>query len=576
MSATFLSALEDFRRARRRAALEVILSRLTGKSTDLLPYEQVSQMLKVTESEPRGLQEIPLDAIVGSVGRYTDFTRSFLPRRDVSQERWARVEMAASDPRGLPPIDVYQIGQVYFVADGNHRVSVARRLGAKSILAHVTEVHTKVTLTPDVSPDDLILKAEYADFLERTRLDQVRPQADLGVTVPGQYPQLLKHIRAYHDVFRLYLRRQVPCEEAVARWYDQVYLPVVNIIRERGVLRDLPGRTETDLYLWVLEHRDALQEELGWPVRPEAAANDLVEHFSPRPRRLARRLGNKLLSAVRPDKLADGPAPGQWRQEQLATGREDHLFADILVPVSGAEMGWQALAQAQQIARREAGRLLGLHVVAKEEEKSGSGALAVQAEFSRRCAEAGLAGKLFIEAGGIAHMICERARWADLVVVNLAHPPEPQPVARLRSGFRTLIRRCPRPVMAVSQTHSRLESVLLAYDGSAKAEEALFVAAYLASRWGISLAVLTIIEARRITARTLVHAQRYLENHSVQATYLKNSGPVAEAILRTAEEGESDLIIMGGYGWRPELEVVLGSAVDQVLRESQLPVLICR
>ena len=199
MSANFLSALEDFRRARRRAAMEEILSRLTGKSTDLLPYEQVSQMLRVTKSEPRGLQEIPLDAIVGSVARYTDFTRSFLPRHDATQERWARVEMAASDPRGLPPIDVYQIGQVYFVADGNHRVSVARRLGANTILAHVTQVHTKVTLTPDVSPDDLILKAEYADFLESTRLDQVRPhplrvswgQADLGVTVPGQYPKLL-------------------------------------------------------------------------------------------------------------------------------------------------------------------------------------------------------------------------------------------------------------------------------------------------------------------------------------------------------------------------------------------------
>lgn len=576
MSANFLSALEDFRRARRRAALEVILSRLTGKSTDLLPYEQVSQMLKVTESEPRGLREIPLDAIVGSVGRYTDFTRSFLPRTDATQERWARIEIASGDPRGLPPIDVYQIGQVYFVADGNHRVSVARQRGAKTILAHVTEVYTKVPFTPDASPDDLILKAEYADFLERTHLDQVRPEANLGVTVPGQYPKLLDHIRAYHDLFHLYLRQPISYEEAVARWYDQVYSPVVNIIRERGVLRDLPGRTETDLYLWVLEHRDALQEELGWPVRPEAAANDLVEHFSPRPRRLVRRVGKKILAAVRPDEMADGPTPGRWRQEQLATGRKDHLFTDILVPVSGAEIGWQALAQAQQIARREAGRLLGLHVVADEEQKSSEHALAVQAEFSRRCAEAGLPGRLFIEAGGIAHTICERARWADVVVVNLAHPPEPQPVARLRSGFRTLIRRCPRPVMAVAQVPSHLEHVLLAFDGSSKAQEALFVAAYLASRWSIALGVLTVIEVGYATAKTLAQAQRYLEGQGVQATGIKARGPVGQAIMQTAHEHHSDLIIMGGYGLRPELEFVLGSSVDQVLRESIQPVLICR
>jgi len=131
-------------------------------------------------------------------------------------------------------------------------------------------------------------------------------------------------------------------------------------------------------------------------------------------------------------------------------------------------------------------------------------------------------------------------------------------------------------VLAVAQAHSRLESALLAYDGSAKAEEALFVAAYLASRWSIALTVLTVIETGRITARMLAHAQRYLENHGVQATCLKKRGPVAEAILTTAEECKSDLIVMGGYGWRLELEVVLGSAVDQVLRASPSPVLVCR
>jgi len=557
--------------------MEDILARLTGKTADLLPFGQVSAMLKATDSESRGLQEIPVDAIVGSVGRYTDFTRSFLPRHDVTQERWAKIEMAITDRRDLPPVDVYQIGEVYFVADGNHRVSVARQLGIKYIFAHVTEVHTKVPLTPDVSPDDLILKAEYVDFLEHTHLDQLRPEANLSVTVPGQYAVLEKHILAFQDVLTLYLKRWISYEEAVARWYDEAYMPIVKIIQEGGILRDLPGRTETDVYLWVVEHRDALQEEVGWPIRPEAAASDLVEHFSPRARRRVSRVRGKILQAVRPEEFADGPAPGQWRKQQLVTGREDRLFADILVPVSGTEIGWQALSQAFDIARREEGRLLGLHVVAAEQHKSSPQALAVQAEFSRRCAEVGLPGKLFIEAGGIAHMICERARWADLVVVNLAHPPEPQPVARLRSGFRTLIRRCPRPIMAVSQIQSRLASALLAYDGSAKAEEALFVAAYLASRWDISLVVLSVMQTGHATAKTLSRAQRYLEDHAVQATYLKIRGPIAEAIVRTAEERKSDLILMGGYGLRPELEAVLGSsAVDPVLRESERPVLICR
>jgi len=117
------SAQRDFHEARRRAGLEAIMARLTGKSIDLFAYEEVRQKLKAKGSIPRGLQDIPLDAIVGSVGRYGDFTRSFLPRRDSDEQRWARVKAQVTDMQGLPPIEVYQIGEVYFVRDGNHRVS---------------------------------------------------------------------------------------------------------------------------------------------------------------------------------------------------------------------------------------------------------------------------------------------------------------------------------------------------------------------------------------------------------------------------------------------------------------------
>ncbi len=116
----------------------------------------------------------------------------------------------------------------------------------------------------------------------------------------------------------------------------------------------------------------------------------------------------------------------------------------------------------------------------------------------------------------------------------------------------------------------------MAYDGSPKADEALFVATYLSCRWDITLVVVTVIETGRTTTETLAQAQKYLETHGVRATFVKESGPVAEAILKTAEEHESDLIIMGGYGFSPVLEVVLGSAVDQVLRTSRQPMLICR
>jgi nucleotide-binding universal stress UspA family protein len=477
---------------------------------------------------------------------------------------------------GLPAIDVYQIGEVYFVLDGNHRVSVARQLGATHIQAYVTEVRTRVPLSPDVQPDDLILKAEYADFLEHTCLDEIRPEADLSVTAPGRYRVLEEHIEVHRYFMGLEQERDIPYKEAVGHWYDEVYLPVVQVIHERGILRDFPGRTETDLYLWLSEHRAELEQALGWEIEPEAAAADLAAQFSPRPQRVVARVGEKILDAVTPDEFEAGPPPGQWRGEQLEACQYDRLFADILVPVSGHETGWHALGQAMEVARREGARLRGLHVVPSEVQRDSEGALAVQAEFNRRCEVAGIPGELAIEVGGVARKICERVRWTDLAVVHLAHPPASQPVARLSSGFRTLIRRCPRPVLAVPRASSHLSRALLAYDGSPKADEALFVATYLSCRWDIALVVVTVIETGRTTMETLAQAQKYLETHGVRATFVKESGSVAEAILKTAEEHESDLIIMGGYGLSPVLEVVLGSGVDQVLRTSRQPMLICR
>jgi hypothetical protein len=289
---SWASANEDFRRARSQAALEEIMARLTGRSAALLCYEDVRQNLRATTSTSRGLQDIPIDAIVGSVGRCTDFTRSFLPRKDSDRARWAKVELAMTDLKGMPPIEVYQIDQIYFVVDGNHRVSIARQFGSVYIQAYVTAVKTKLSLSPDDQPDDLIVKAEYAEFLERTHLDELRPDGDLSVSVPGQYRELEEHIAAHRYLMEVEEGGEIPYELAVADWYDTVYLPVVHIIREKDILRDFPHRTETDLYVWIARHQAELAQEQDEEIRPEAAAEDLVERFSPRLRRvLARAIG---------------------------------------------------------------------------------------------------------------------------------------------------------------------------------------------------------------------------------------------------------------------------------------------
>jgi nucleotide-binding universal stress UspA family protein len=570
-----MQAVNDFHRARRQASLELIMARLRGKSAYLLSYEEVRDKLKARSTKRAELRDIPLDAIVGSVGRYTDFTRSFLPLQDQDEQRWARVQLAVTDMRGVPPIDVYQIGEVYFVRDGNHRVSVARQFGASHIQAYVVEIESRVHLSADVRPDDLIIKAEYTDFLERTGLDEIRPQADLTLTVPGRYDQLLEHIAVHRYFMGRRQERAIPFEEAVAQWYDNVYLPVVQIIRQQSILRDFPDRTETDLYLWILTHRAELEEALGWEVATESAASDFAAQFGTRRPPLLARVGGKLLDAVTPDPLEAGPAPGRWREERLAARPDDRLFADILVPLSGEPDGWRALEQALIVAGHEGARLRGLHVVASEDLVQSEDTQRLRTKFQDRCAEAGIPGSLAVETGKIARAICERARWTDLAVVSLAHPPGPRPAARLSSGFRMLIRRCPRPVLAVPGTPSPLSRALLAYDGSRKADEALFVATYLAARWEIPLVVVTALEDEVVQPEVLVRAQEYLETHDIRASYVEAERPAAEAILATAEENACDLILMGGYGHSPVVEVVLGSTVDQVLRESSQPILVC-
>jgi len=576
MKASYTSAVADFHRARRQATLQQILARLTGRSADLLSYDEVRHKLQARQEGASRLKDIPLDAIVGSVGRYTDFTRSFLPRRDSDRDRWARVKVATTDLSGLPPIEVYQIGQVYFVRDGNHRVSVARQLGATHIQAYVTQVHTKVPLSPDVQPDDLILKAGYVQFLKRTHLDELRPGADLSVTAPGKDEVLLEHIDVHRYFMGLEQQREIPYEEAVTHFYDTVYLPIAQVIRERGILRDFPGRTETDLYLWISEHRAALADALGWDIKPEAAADDLATQFSPTLQRIVARVGQRIRDAVTPDELEAGPRPGRWRTERVTPHKNDRLFNDVLVAINGEEGGWRALEQALMLAQRERSQIHGLYVEPSQVDTGGGEDRTARAEFDRRCQVAGFTGGLAIETGEVSHTICDRARWADLVVLSLNHPPEPQPIARLGSGFRTIIHRCPRPILAVPGTPTHMERPLLAYDGSPKAEEALFIATYLSGRWDVPLVVVTVTERGRTAAATLGRAQRYLETHGVHATFVRERRSVPQAILKAAAAHGCDLILMGGYGFSPVLEVVLGSAVDRVLRASKWPILICR
>jgi hypothetical protein len=248
-----------------------------------MSFEDVQQKLQLRNLNYLDLQEVPLDQIAGSVGRYSDFTRAFFPRKDHLQARWQHIEELLAMGRALPPIELYKVGQVYFVRDGNHRVSVARKRGMPTLRAHVWEYETHIPLEPDSDIDDLLCRTAHAGFMECTDLNRVCPGAQIRLTQPGAYEDLLSEIQSYQQIFSQVDGREIPRDEALALWYDIRYTPIVEIIRERGILQFFPGRTETDLYLWLCRNLRDLEASYGRYVLGQEAAQDLGKRFGKRP-----------------------------------------------------------------------------------------------------------------------------------------------------------------------------------------------------------------------------------------------------------------------------------------------------
>jgi hypothetical protein len=268
----------DFSRARLKGFLNRIRSMVSGKPRELLSYDEVRTSLHIGGPIYRGVETVRVADIVGSLNRYHDFDRAFLPVREDIAARWQNIDLAYYRNIGLPPVLLYKVGQIYFVVDGHHRVSVAREQGQESIDAEVRECTTKVNITPDLKPEDLVILGEKVDFLERTRLDDLRPRSRVRLTIIGGFDRMTEHIAVHRYFMGLDLKRDISDEEAVTHWYDTVYLPIVKIIRQSRILREFPGKTEGDLYLWVLDHQQYLSQAEGQALQtPEDAARNFIE-----------------------------------------------------------------------------------------------------------------------------------------------------------------------------------------------------------------------------------------------------------------------------------------------------------
>src|ERR671926_847396 len=269
----------DFTRARRKAFLRrlgAFLRRDPG-SNQLLSFDEVKDALGAIQQVHIGLREVPVSKIVGSVGRHRDFDRAFLPSKPDLGTRWRRIDEIMNRTEELPPVSLYKIGDAYFVQDGNHRVSVARQRGVEMIDAEVIELRSRVPVDSALTARDLLYKLEHRHLLERLPFDRVLPEVKVEFSDVTDYRKLATYVEAHGFRLSQLWRRYVSPEEVLRDWYEYGYRPIAEMIREERILDAFPDRTELDLYLWIVDHRERLAlEARDEGIPPEAAKDDIL------------------------------------------------------------------------------------------------------------------------------------------------------------------------------------------------------------------------------------------------------------------------------------------------------------
>jgi hypothetical protein len=270
-----VDAQSDFGRARRQRALSRLSARLRREPDDvhlILPFEEVVQALGFQGEKRLGLQSIALDSVVGTVDRGREFDRDFRPTSGRSRQRWENIALAERSGKSMPPIDVYRVGELHFVKDGHHRVSVARAQGRDTIDAYVTEVTTRVGPEREIRLADLPLKTHERLFFERVPLPQ-ELRAHIRPSNRSAYACLAEGVEAWG--FRLIQAGGEPLsrEDVAERWYHEEYEPVVEMLKEAGACGH---GSETDAYMAVVTLRYLLLRTHDWDERVlEALQNEM-------------------------------------------------------------------------------------------------------------------------------------------------------------------------------------------------------------------------------------------------------------------------------------------------------------
>jgi hypothetical protein len=278
----FTKATEDFNRAKNKAIISKIANIMNSQRDDLLSFHDVKEILKPKNQVYWGMKQVPIKLIVGSEGRYRDFNKGFHPRSEFLRARWEMVDRANLKDIPLPAIQLYEIGGAYFVRDGNHRVSVARSQGVEEIDAEVISLSSEITITSSMTTDDLreaVINLEKSIFYEKTNFEELTGDKELNFTTTGRYDKIYEHILEHKYYQNQDSDEEISFSDALVSWYNEIYKPIIRIINEQKIITSFPGKSPSDLYIWIVRHWDFFKKKYGadYPVA-DAAKNFCVRY----------------------------------------------------------------------------------------------------------------------------------------------------------------------------------------------------------------------------------------------------------------------------------------------------------
>lgn len=271
---------QDFSKAFNKALIHEIQHFLNPEEASLISFSDIKKLLKPENESYEGVKTVPVAQIVGSEDRYKDFDGEFFPKSLHLKSRWESIDEAHQENIILPPVTLYELGGLYFVRDGNHRVSVAKSKGIEFIDAEVVSLKSEIHLKPGQSLKYMVkqvINYEKRVFYSETAFGDITDYWGLDFTSTGQYDVIYNHILTHKYYINMKQSAEISMPDAVMSWFRTVYLPVINIIDHKHIMRKFPHNTKSDLYVWIIRYWDDLKKKFGSDYSLDKVASDFAK-----------------------------------------------------------------------------------------------------------------------------------------------------------------------------------------------------------------------------------------------------------------------------------------------------------